>query len=108
MTLGERIRELRQQFGMSQDELGRKLKINGKQICRYELGGITPSIYTVKKFADIFGVSIDFLLEGKEKGTEEINDRELRQYFKVIDGLSGKKKEITKSIIKSLSAIEKI
>jgi transcriptional regulator with XRE-family HTH domain len=63
VPIGERIRALRSERGWSQDELATKISAAGAhQISRYENGKITPATKTVVRLAEIFDVSIDYLL----------------------------------------------
>lgn len=57
-----RIAELRKEKGMNQIALAMRLNISQKMISAYENGKNEPSIATLKQLADIFGVSIDYLL----------------------------------------------
>jgi transcriptional regulator with XRE-family HTH domain len=62
MSLGNRIKQLRQDKGWSQDELAFHATIDGRQISRYENGKVTPSVDVVVKLAKAFDVSVDHLL----------------------------------------------
>lgn len=55
-TIGERIRELRNDRGMTQKELGERAGIAEPTIRRYELGKLNPKFETVQKIAKALGV----------------------------------------------------
>ncbi len=55
-TIGERIRELRKEQGLTQKELGERAGIAEPTIRRYELGRLNPKFETVKKIAKALGV----------------------------------------------------
>lgn len=57
-----KIRELRIGKGITQSELGKILSVQKAAISKYELGRATPSPEILKKLADYFHVSIDYLL----------------------------------------------
>lgn len=65
-TIGERIRELRNDRGMTQKELGERAGIAEPTIRRYELGKLNPKFETVQKIAKalevptscVYGMSI--------------------------------------------------
>lgn len=61
-TLGDRIKLLRKEALLTQDELGKKLNIGKSTISQYENNINTPDIDTIKRIADIFDVSLDYLL----------------------------------------------
>lgn len=56
MTVGERIRERRQQLGLSMAELGKKLGITAAAVSRYELGQREININTLQRIADALGI----------------------------------------------------
>lgn len=57
-----RIRELRLEKGLSQEELGKVLNVSGRTIGHYENGSREPTPEALNKLADFFGVTIDYLL----------------------------------------------
>ena len=59
----ENIKFYRLQMGMTQEELAALL--NGKKslVSNYETGYSTPDIYTLCRLAEIFGVTLDELVE---------------------------------------------
>lgn len=62
MSLGKKIKLLRQEKNWSQDELAFHAQIDGRQISRYENDKVTPSVEVVVKLAKAFEVSVDHLL----------------------------------------------
>ena len=62
MALGERIKALRKEAGLSQGELGERIGSDSQRVSRYENGRITPSVDAVVRIAEAFNVSIDYLL----------------------------------------------
>lgn len=64
-----RLKELRESRGLNQAELGKRFGLSISTISMYESGKREPSFETVVKFANFFGVSIDYLL-GQEKSSD--------------------------------------
>ena len=58
----ERLIELRKQFNLTQRQLAEKLGITQPSYIRYEIGNSEPTLENLVKLADIFDVSVDFLL----------------------------------------------
>lgn len=58
-----RLKELRKERGISQQQLAMDLSINQNTISRYETGVYEADYETLIKIADYFYVSIDYLLE---------------------------------------------
>lgn len=59
--LSDRIKELREDFGLSRLDLAKKLGVNKSTITRYENGDILPTIDTLIKIRETFGVTIDWI-----------------------------------------------
>jgi transcriptional regulator with XRE-family HTH domain len=102
--LGTRIQSLRKQANLTQSGLAEKVGISHTQMARYETKNMQPSANVLKKLADIFDVSIDYLVNGNksEKAAETLNDAELIKYFKQLDKLPDDEK---KSILKVIGAL---
>lgn len=62
-NMGNRIRLLRKQHNMTQEELGAKIGVNKAAISKYEKGQVeNMKRSTIKMLADLFGVSPTYLL----------------------------------------------
>ncbi len=59
---GDRLKELREEKEFTQEELGKFLNVSRQTISGYESGAIEPSIANLVKIANIFNVSLDYLL----------------------------------------------
>lgn len=64
-----RLTYLRKNAKLTQKELADKLGTTASTISKYEQGQLEPNLDIIEKMADLFGVSIDFLLGYKEKPT---------------------------------------
>lgn len=60
-----RLRELREEKGLSQKELGKMFNVAQNTISNWEKGAREPDKKTLVKLADFFGCSTDYLL-GKD------------------------------------------
>lgn len=60
-----RIKELREERGLSQRELANKTGIKQANISRWEAGLVVPNIIDIWTLAEFFDCSIDYLV-GKE------------------------------------------
>lgn len=58
---------LRMQAGMTQAELGEKLNYSDKSVSKWERGDSVPDVFVLKQIADIYGVTVDYLLEGEHE-----------------------------------------
>lgn len=64
-TIGKRIAQLRKESGLTQEQLAEKLGVTAQAVSKWENDAACPDISLLPLLADIFGVSVDFLL-GKE------------------------------------------
>jgi transcriptional regulator with XRE-family HTH domain len=60
--LGKRIKELREEKGITQLSLAKAVNLSQQTIGHYEVGRANPDPGTLNKIADFFGVSIDYLM----------------------------------------------
>ena len=62
MNLRDKIKMLRRESGLTQEELGRKLNVTPMTIRNWESGNKNPSTNSVVSLAELFGVTTDCLL----------------------------------------------
>jgi transcriptional regulator with XRE-family HTH domain len=65
--LGDKIKLLRSEQGITQDQLADYLNVSRQSIGGYENDGVEPSLSVLVKMADRFNVSLDYLLERTEE-----------------------------------------
>lgn len=58
----KRIRDLREDADLTQKEVGEKLNMSQSQYQKYESGLVTPSINILLSIAELYDVSLDYLL----------------------------------------------
>lgn len=64
-----RLKELREEKGLTQTELSKKTSIKQQNISRWEKGDNSPNVDDIVKLADFFQVSTDYLLGREDYGT---------------------------------------
>lgn len=72
VTIGDKIKYMRLQKGLTQDQLGKLLGVNRSVISLYESCQRAPTFDILKKIARIFHVSTDYLLGVKEQNAEKL------------------------------------
>ena len=60
------IIKLRTEAGLTQAELGEKLNYSDKTISKWERGEAIPDAYVLTQMAEIFGVTVDYLLSSHD------------------------------------------
>lgn len=70
-------------------------------MARYEIKGVQPPADVIKKLADVFGVTVDFLINGdtEEKARATLKDTRLLQLFKAVENLNDSDKNIITEVI---------
>ena len=62
LHIGEAIRRLRKEAGLTQEQLADKLGISYQSVSRWELGSTYPDMELIPALTELFGVSADVLL----------------------------------------------
>lgn len=65
-TIGKTIAELRKKQGWTQAQLAERLHVTDKAVSKWESEAGTPEISILPVLANIFGVSLDYLMTGKQ------------------------------------------
>lgn len=81
---GKRLRYLREKKNMSQKDLAKELDIPNQNISNYEREFRHPDFETLKRLADYFNVSIDYLLGHEVKDIDSMSDEEIDEEIKEI------------------------
>ncbi|WP_309121641.1 helix-turn-helix transcriptional regulator [Paenibacillus sp.] len=63
MNCGERIAKLREDLGLTQGELAARLGITRASLSHYETNRRQPDYETLSAMADLFDVSVDYLMK---------------------------------------------
>ncbi len=70
MTFAEKLKMIRKQAGMSQEQLSEKLGVSRQAVTKWETDAGIPDIENIMAISGLFGISIDELLSN-EKGTKK-------------------------------------
>ena len=65
MTFGPKLKSIRARLGWSQEELADKLSVSRQSITKWESNDGLPDTFNAKQMAQLFGVSIDYLLDNE-------------------------------------------
>ena len=85
MTIYERIESLRKSKGLSQGKLEKQLGFSNGSISKWK--NSTPKVERLKKLADFFGVSVEYLMTGKEDEQKEKDNTDLKQKYRELEEL---------------------
>ena len=71
MTLGQRLKKLRSEKGLTQKDLADQLHVSFQTVSKWENDENEPDISTLKELAKLYGCSVDSLLGDEEEFIEE-------------------------------------
>ena len=72
MEISERLKEIRQNAGMTQEEVAEKIMVSRVTVSHWENGKSLPDIVSLISLSDLYGISLDELLKGDSKMTEKV------------------------------------
>lgn len=88
MDYGERLKKLREKIGLTQKFVAEKIGIKNNTLSSYESAKRQPDFQTLKKLADLYEVSIDYIITGNESSNspdemwKEFLDPKTQIFFK--------------------------
>ena len=71
MNMAERIIKLRKQNGLSQEQFGEKLNVSRQAVSKWESGQTTPDLEYIINMCELFNITTDYLLLGKEHNLKD-------------------------------------
>lgn len=94
---GKRIKQLRQEMNLSQEQLAEKLNVSQNMIAKIECGLRRPSIDFLIELAEFFEISLHYIVLGTSKDAAD-KKRQIEEVIEQIDQmmelLQNKKKEL--------------
>ncbi|MCC3375987.1 helix-turn-helix domain-containing protein [Cohnella sp. REN36] len=84
MNIGSRIALLREQRGWTQEQLSASLGISRAALSHYEKNRREPDTETLSKVADIFGVTLDYLV-GRTHSPTATLDEDVRHFVEQLE-----------------------
>jgi transcriptional regulator with XRE-family HTH domain len=105
-VLGKRIRYLRRQANLTQVQLGELLGCSSSTVSLYEGGQRSPDTSMLIRIADVFDVSVDYLLgrvsEPTKKGDTELEPLEPHSGWSVAEDLTPEGAELLEVIAREV------
>jgi transcriptional regulator with XRE-family HTH domain len=86
MEISERLKEARQNAGMTQDQVAEKVMVSRVTVSHWENGKSLPDIVSLISLSDLYCISLDELVKGDSKMTEKVKKdaKEARSNKKLI------------------------
>lgn len=104
MNLAQKIIQLRKEKDWNQTELGNAIGITTKHISRYENGKTVPAVAVIKKLAEVFNVSTDYLLfdEAPKENRFHIFDPVYVEFLEKAEALPEEDKRTVRELLQSM------
>lgn len=67
MTLGQKLKEIRKKFGLSQEQLAEIMNVSRQAITKWETDAGLPDTENLKELSRIFEISINYLLDNNNE-----------------------------------------
>ena len=104
MTVGEKIKSLRKQLGLTQTELGEKLGVQKNAVSKWETGRVDDIPGSkIRSMAALFGVSPSYLIDDEEEESVRMDDFTYAMYNEAKD-LPEEKKQMLLEMAKFMKA----
>jgi transcriptional regulator with XRE-family HTH domain len=104
MLRGDRFRALRLQNGYTYAEIAAILDIGYSQVNRYETNRIDPSSEVLNRMANLFGVSVDYLMGRTDTPSVDIVELSAEEHAVITALRRGEKLEAIKIIVNQASS----
>lgn len=67
MTLGQKLKEIRKRFGLSQEQLAEIMNVSRQAITKWENDGGLPDVSNLQELSKVFGITVDYLLNDENQ-----------------------------------------
>lgn len=101
MAIGDKILKLRKDRNLSQQKLAKLIGTSGPIIGRYEREEMVPSVEVAGKLADVFGVTLDYLVDDTGK-LSELKDKAILKRLTDVEQLDEEERNIILKVVDSL------
>ncbi len=104
MPFAQKLSKLRNERGLTQQEMAGLIGVGIAQMRRYEKGNSSPTLEVIKNIARTLGISADELIfdENERVAAAKILDRKLLVQFEQISKLRAQDKQAVKTILESM------
>lgn len=68
---GEKLRGHRKKLGLTQEEVADRIGVSGQAVSKWETGECLPDCFNLRAVAEVYGVSLDILLDIESSGNIE-------------------------------------
>ena len=104
MNLGENIKLIRKKRGLQQKQVALEVSMDQSNYNKIENGKREPSVAVLKQLAELFGVSVDYLIEPNKDLPKEvvIEDKTTNEQLRLISELDEEDKAVIFKMIDTM------
>ena len=102
MDFGDRIKKLREEKGLSREEMSNQLNISYSALSKYETNKRFPDKNTLIELANFFDVSVDYIIGRTDVRKFEDFPEEIKGIANLFVGMSGSKQKAIEKLFKEL------
>lgn len=77
MTLGQKLKEIRKRFGLSQEQLAEIMNVSRQAITKWENDSGIPDVTNLQELSKVFGLTVDYLLNDQNQLPALVMKKEL-------------------------------
>ena len=103
IKIGEFLKELRKEKGLTQEQLAEQFNVSRRSVSRWETGKNMPDISLLVEIAEFYDTSIPEIINGERK-SEKMNE-EVKEVAETMSNYAGAEKESILKNIRGLSLI---
>ena len=103
IKIGEFLKELRKEKGLTQEQLAEQFNVSRRSVSRWETGKNMPDISLLVEIAEFYDTSIPKIINGERK-SEKMNE-EVKEVAETMSNYAGAEKESILKNIRGLSLI---
>lgn len=67
MTFGQKIKEIRKKFGLSQEDLADMIHVSRQAITKWENDNGLPDVSNLQELSKVFGLTVDYFLDNEKQ-----------------------------------------
>jgi len=105
---GARLKSLRKQRKLTQKEAAAHIGAQATHLNKYESGMHAPPLEKIALFAELYGVSLDYLILGLEPAGQPIKNTHLLERFRLIEDFERDDQETVVKVIDAMVAKTRI
>ena len=103
-AVGSRIKDLRKARGWTMKELAVRLGVGPTHLNKYESGLHAPPLEKLTQLADLFGVTVDYLVTGRQPDQQPLHNLHLLERFRALEAAPPDDQSTAVNVIDALIA----